>query len=267
MVHMENISKKHKLKILVTMAFVLFIGMILWLSKSGLSDGGFLPSVEIEEDQMEIISDSTVDSMDSSVDESVVTVDTSARTEYQSDSTAKWMHSRGFTSEYNMHFNQREFLENQAKNGDMLAAQLLGNQRLGTPKGDKYLTDAARWGSIQALLFLSSSSELVAEGRLIEQRNNQQSEQDQYEYSLRALEYLFVAEIRGDNYVARNNIAGLMNRISYTQEDIAQSCIQAISRYNDLELSRLAEGLPPFDNSSPPANVSSTAYSKLCGSP
>jgi len=178
----------------------------------------------------------------------------------------EWLASRGFSSEYNMHFNNREFLEREAKNGDALAAQLLGYQMLGSPRGDELLTDAARWGSIQALFFLSSSSEIVSGGRLKNQRESQISEQDQHEHSLRALEYLFVAEIRGDNYAAPNTISRLMDRNSYTEQDIAQVCIQSVERYQALEQARLSEGLPPFDNSSPQGINVPTSFSGFCPS-
>ncbi len=98
-----------------------------------------------------------------------------------------WLKRSGFTTEYNMHFSDREFLEGQAASGDMLAAQTLGYQTLGTPRSTELLTDVAKWGSLQALHYLSSSSELVADGKLKEQRGSQVSQTDQHEYSIKAL--------------------------------------------------------------------------------
>ena len=146
----------------------------------------------------------------------------------------------------------------------MLAAQMLGYQMSGSPRGDALLTDAARWGSIQALHFLSSSSELVAAGRLIEQRESEASSLDQHEYSVKALEYLFVAEMRGDSSAAPDAIARLMDRISYSERDIVQACIQANARYAKLEQSRMADGMATFDNSSPANITISTSFRKHC---
>lgn len=175
-----------------------------------------------------------------------------------------WLQRSGFTTEYNIHFSNREFLESQAANGDMLAAQTLGYQTLGTPRSIELLTDAARWGSLQALHYLSSASSLVADGKLKEQRESQVSRQDQHEHSLKALEYLFVAEMRGDTYAAPSAITRLLDRFSYTESDISQACHQAADRYEKLEQSRMAEGMAPFDNSSPSGVATATDFRKYC---
>ena len=175
-----------------------------------------------------------------------------------------WLQRSGFTTEYNMHFLDREFLESQAAAGDMLAAQMLGSQTIGTPRSFELLTDAARWGSLQALHLLSSASELIADGRLKEQRQTQVSEQDQHEYSIKALEYLFVAEMRGDTYAAPTAVARLMDRLSYTQGDTSQACQQARDRYAKLEQSRMAEGMAAFDNDPPAGIAIATNFRKYC---
>lgn len=176
----------------------------------------------------------------------------------------EWEASRGYTTEYNMHFLQTDFLERRAAHGDMLAAQELGRQRLGTEEGNNYLTDAAILGSIFSLILLSASSEDVADGTLNEYLESQGSEFDQHAYGIRALEYLFVAEIRGDHVAAPNSVPYLMENISYTEQDVSQACAQALQRYAELEQARLDKGLPPFDNSPPPIHNSPTQYSRLC---
>lgn len=173
-----------------------------------------------------------------------------------------WARERGFSPEYNRYFMNEEFLKNQALSGDMLAAQLLGYQQLGSEEGERYLTDAARWGSIQALLFLSASHEARVDGRV--EMSAKDAAEVQRAYSLSALAYLFVAEIRGDNYAAANSIERLLDRISYTEQDIQESCQKARAVYSKLEDSRRAEGLGPFDNSFAPGVRASTRFSEWC---
>lgn len=177
---------------------------------------------------------------------------------------AAWMQQVGFTTEYNIHFTNREFLEEQALLGDMLAAQMLGYQMSGSERGNEYLTDAARWGSIEALHLLSYSSELVASGKLKTQRESQDSPLDQHEYSIKALEYLFVAEMRGDTSAAPHAIANLFDRISYSEQDIKQACVQAGENYLQLESARMAEGKANFDNTSPPNLARLPNYKEHC---
>ena len=175
-----------------------------------------------------------------------------------------WFVSRGFTTEYNIHFLNTEFLESQARAGDMLAAQMLGYQKMGTDEGNKLLLDAARWGSIQALYFLSYSHEVVASGRLKEQQVNVESKQDQYEYGIRALEYLLLAELRGDTLSASSSIERLAERLTYTADDIELACSMALNSYDSLNAARMAEGLAEFDNSPPRSSGGSTKFGVWC---
>ena len=126
--------------------------------------------------------------------------------------------------------------------------------------------DAARWGSIRALHFLSTSSQYKAEGRLKEQTQNAESTLDQHDFSIKALEYLFVAELRGDNYAAPNSVERLMDRLTYTNQDVAQACHQAANTYATLESQRLSEGKAPFENLTLPGIDTPTNYSLLCES-
>lgn len=175
-----------------------------------------------------------------------------------------WKTSRGFTTEYNMFFNQVDYLKELASNGDALASQTLGYMTLGTEEGNKYLEDAVVRGSIQSLHFLSAAAELVADGRHKALRATERSPMDQHEFGVKALEYLLVAELRGDTFAAANSIAQLQRRLSYTAQDIAQACAQAPATYDRFESRRLALGLPSFDNSPLPTHQEATAYDRLC---
>lgn len=224
--------------------------------ESGELRGG---AAEISEDQVDL------PTLEELPDSDLVDTNASlAESELNSRLLQEWTQSRGITTEYNVHFNQQDFLKEQARNGDMLAAQMLGYQTLGTESGNEYLTDAATLGSTQALIFLSEASKRVAEGRLKEQLENQSSDIDQHEYSIQALEYLFVAEIRGDNYVAPNNIAELMNQFTYSADDVAHACENARERYLSLEGARIAKGLPAFDNSLAPVGSAPSTQNQYC---
>ena len=181
-----------------------------------------------------------------------------------SEATKSWYRSVGFTTEYNIHFLNREFLEEQAANDDMLAAQLLGYQMMGSTEGDAHLVNAARLGSVQALHFLSNSYLLKAQGSLTSQRESSISSIDQQDASVRALEYLFVAQIRGDNFTASHRIDRLLEEITYTDEDVARACNDAVYSYALFEKERLDQGIARFDNAPSQDGSDRTRFSSLC---
>ncbi len=201
-------------------------------------------------------SQARVDKEEASVD-SFVTRDSTDLTMHPN---YRWLNARGFTNESNIHFGNTKYLREQAKLGDMHASQLLGYQMLGTPEGNRYLTDAAILGSIQALHFLSNASKLVADGRLPDSTTPEQ----QSDATIQALSYLFVAELRGDNFVAPNAIREIMNQYSYTQDDLSSACTRAKTSLQSLNAARMKAGHASFDNSNPPMSSAQPATSSLC---
>lgn len=178
--------------------------------------------------------------------------------------TGVWLKERGFTDEYNMYFLNQEFLENQVLAGDMLAAQMLGYQMLGSEEGDSYLEAAVRWGSVQALHFLSESYKAKADGR-VELEESAESVSDlRNEYGMRALAYLFVSDIRGAGGMAKSAVEQLKEEIAYTDEDIVKACELAEALYHEFEQARESEGLEPFDNSPIPETDTQSARAEHC---
>lgn len=182
-------------------------------------------------------------------------------TDFSTHPNGSWMLDRGFTNESNIHFSDDEYLEEQAENGDMLATQLLGYKRLATPEGDQLLRRAAVLGSIQALHFLSASSQFK-----IDRMSNDLTIEQLQQETLSALKYLLVAELRGDLMAAPNDIRGLKNKYGYTKEELATVCELAQSEFSMLNQERMQAGHAEFDNS-PPPNVSvPPAFTEICGS-
>lgn len=176
----------------------------------------------------------------------------------------EWLRSRGFTDEYNMFFSQIEYLDEEARNGNVLALQLRGYQQLGTEHSEELLTEAAMRGSIKALYWLSTSSESIATGKYPLHKGESETN-DAYETRrIRSLEYLLVAELRGDHAGAATTASRLVEKLGLQEDEIALACTSAVRRYDELEQSRTASGLPSYDNTPPPVSAGATFYSRKC---
>lgn len=257
--------------LLVIGLLVLLLGFLLLIAKNSNEDA---------------VSDETADSsLDSSADEdkTVYEADTkSTETHLDGDSNLSgrypgdpqalqyneearlWLRKRGFTNEYNTYFLNRDFLENQVLAGDMLAAQLLGYQMLGSEEGDRYLENAVRWGSIQALHFLSASFQAKTDGRVKLVESDTPKPDLQKQYGVSALAYLFVSDMRGAGGTAAFSIEELMEKVTYTDQDIVNACEQAKELYLEFEQARKAEGLGPFDNSPIPGVDPQSSRADYC---